>query len=197
MRRLTHYVKTVKGKGYRYEYSNTDGWSFDDDSWRNVVPERIVSNRGPLFILDSLGTDGREEVMSACQMGSGGGNEDWYILQHKIVRAAKQHNCVECQKPIGKGEKYELYKINQEGAFLQAETCLDCVSLRDGFFPDGCIVGDIRGRIVEKIYELRGLIDSECILPLTPLARAWVFELIEEQWGKAEEEAQEEIKEVN
>ena len=104
---------------------------------------------------------------------------DWVefsIIQHKIVEAAKEHLCEECTSPILTGDKYEIYKIRQEGDIYTAKTCLDCVSLRTGFFPNNWMSSVIRDDIVERIIELRGVIDSECILPLTPLPRAWVFE---------------------
>lgn len=122
--------------------------------------------------------------MTECQMGSGWDSEDWSILQHKVIRATAQHTCEECHRSIQKGEEYELYSIIQDGDFFTANTCLDCVSLRTGFFPDGYTVGEVRMRIAEQIYELRGVIDSQCILPLSEIARDWVFGLMEEEWEK-------------
>jgi len=122
--------------------------------------------------------------------------EEWYVLQHKIVKAAKEHSCEECTCPILPGEKYEIYKVKQEGDIYTAKTCLDCVSLRKGFFPYNWMAGSIRDDIIERIYELHGIVDSECIMPLTPLARIWVFDLIEEEWERTDEhEKQWEIEE--
>lgn len=114
--------------------------------------------------------------------------EEWHILQHKIVKAAKEHLCEECTCPILTGEKYEIYKVAQDGSIYTAKTCLDCVSLRTGFFPHNWMSGSIRDDIRERIIELRGVIDSECILPLTQFAKEWVFELMEEEWRNTDEE---------
>ena len=107
-----------------------------------------------------------------------------YRLQQKTVTARKEHVCGECGHTISTGNVYEIYKGVQDGSIFTCKTCLDCVSIRDSFFKDGIaqfgsVLDDVRENI---IYELAGVVDSKCILPLTEKAKDRVFGWIEEAW---------------
>lgn len=82
---------------------------------------------------------------------------------------------------------YEAYNGVCDDYFYWIKTCLDCVSIRDSFFPKGgYITGDILDTIQEHIiYELAGEVDEKCIIPLTPKARSIVFNMMAEGWERA------------
>jgi hypothetical protein len=101
-------------------------------------------------------------------------------LKHKIVMARKTHLCAECGKNMQAKTKYEYFVGVFDGDLYISKTCLDCVSLRDTFFPSGGYVfGHVRDYVSEQIYSLRGEVSSACILPLTDNAKKFVFTRIE------------------
>jgi len=116
---------------------------------------------------------------------SGHDFEECYTLKNKILTAAKEHKCSECGKAIIKGERFEFYSGKAEGVIFTCKTCLDCVSLRETFYPDGgWYAGSILDEIAENIeYNLNGEVSAECILPLTDAAKEFVFKVIEETWA--------------
>jgi len=105
-----------------------------------------------------------------------------YILQEKIVRAAKPHKCGECGSDICKGEKCEIAYIVQNIQVSTEKTCMNCLSIRREFFCDGwtytCILDDLR----EHISGVKGDISESCIASLTPKARERVCEMVERSW---------------
>ena len=111
-------------------------------------------------------------------------DEECTTLRCKMFVARKEQRCAECGRTIKKGEEYEGFNGIYGGTFYWVKTCKDCVSLRDAFYPfGGYQFGNIRDEIGEHIiYELNGNVDSSCILPLTPKAKDFVFEAIEEAW---------------
>ncbi len=116
------------------------------------------------------------------------GHDDYgcTTLKLKTITARKNHICEECNREIKKGELYEFYNGIFEGEFFCTKTCLDCVSLRDSFFPmGGYLTGNIRDEIGEHIvYELGGEVDEKCIVQLTPAMKDLVFGLMEEGWKR-------------
>jgi len=111
---------------------------------------------------------------------------DFYTLQQKTVIARKPHICGECGGKILPGQKYEIYKIAQDRTILTEKTCLDCLSLRDSFYPCNWMFGNIIDEITEQVKEeLHGQVSAECILPLTDKAKDFVFGLIEEAWDES------------
>ena len=103
----------------------------------------------------------------------------------QIMRKAKKiHTCYECLRKIQPGEKYEYAIAKQDGEIWSAKTCPDCLSMRDTFY-DGCYYfGNIWDVLAEHIYEMNGEISEDCLVPLTPAARAHVCGIIEDYWER-------------
>jgi hypothetical protein len=112
-------------------------------------------------------------------------DEDCTALQVKTVIARKSHRCGECRKEIVKGEKYETQTLLYDGDISRHKTCLDCVSIRDAFYPHGgYMFENVMDSVGEQVvFQLHGEVDSKCILPLTDKAKDVVFAMIEEAWG--------------
>lgn len=105
------------------------------------------------------------------------------ILKHKNIIARKEHFCNECKNVIKARTEYEYYVGVSDGDFHIHKTCLDCVSLRDTFFPSGgCLFEYVQDYVAAQIESLRGEISNECILPLTDKAKEFVFNQIEKAW---------------
>jgi len=102
-------------------------------------------------------------------------------------KAKKSHKCSECGCDIKPGEGYERVFGKWDGDSSTYKTCSDCLSVRDVFFCDGFYHGMIWERLTEHICDMRGEIASECLIALTPKARANVCEMIEAEWKEIEE----------
>ncbi len=109
------------------------------------------------------------------------------VHNEKIVSARKQHKCAECGAPIEIGQKYEYVFGVWEGEPDTFKTCLDCVSARTEFFCDGWPYGQVWDYIRNHIAYLEGQVSSDCILPLTPIARDRVFDLIHAAWDRLDD----------
>jgi len=101
-------------------------------------------------------------------------------LKDNIVIARKGHHCDECHDPILPGQKYRYETLVYEGRVFTHKTCLDCDSIRRHLC--GCFqFGEIRQLVKEGIAQ--ECIPSESqISRLTPAARGWVCEIVEELW---------------
>jgi hypothetical protein len=105
--------------------------------------------------------------------------------KQKIRKARKTHRCHECFKDILPGEKYENISGIWDGDPSSYKTCLDCKSLRDVFFQSWACTAmwdDFRENFnMDSIPE-------KCLAALTPVTRARVCELIENDWELYEED---------
>lgn len=111
-------------------------------------------------------------------------NEDGFsdILSEKYVVAKKQHKCSECRRVIEVKEKY-FYEFGIfEGESFVSKTCLDCKSIRDTFFKNGFIYGEINWMLSDYIQDIDGDVPSSCIISLINNAKDRVFEIIERGW---------------
>jgi hypothetical protein len=121
--------------------------------------------------------------MTECSISGADYSGSCTSLKHKIVMARKDHLCAECGAHIQAKTKYEYYVGLFDGELYVSKTCLDCVSLRDTFFPlGGYVFGHVRDYVSEQIYSLQGEVSSECILPLTDSAKKFVFNHIEDTY---------------
>jgi hypothetical protein len=121
--------------------------------------------------------------MTECSISGADYSESCTRLKHKIVMARKNHFCGECGKNIQSKTKYEYFVGVFNGDLYMSKTCLNCVSLRDTFFPSGgYLFGYVRDSIREQIFSLHGEVSSDCILPLTDDAKNFVFTHIENTW---------------
>jgi hypothetical protein len=107
------------------------------------------------------------------------GDEYCIILNETRRKARKTHKCTECRREILRGEKYLDERILFEGTVETYKTCDDCKSIRDHFFTDGWMYGEIRYMLREHISYSEGDVSESCISGLTPGAQAVVCDLIE------------------
>lgn len=111
---------------------------------------------------------------------------EFFRMKNPIARV--EHKCCECCRVIRIGERYEAVTGKWDGSLDAFATCLDCISVRDGFFCDGHEFGGIWGALCQHIRELNGAVSSDCLIGLTSNARAAVCDLIEERWAEIDEE---------
>jgi len=71
------------------------------------------------------------------------------VLEEKMVKARKEHECCECGETIKRGERYELVKGCWDGSWGTYKTCEPCVRIR----RDVCCNSWIYGELRETIWE--------------------------------------------
>jgi hypothetical protein len=105
--------------------------------------------------------------------------------------ACKEHKCGECKGTIHAGEKYEVNVGKYDGRFDRHITCPDCVSVRDVFFCDGWVYGEVWERFSGYLDDAisGGYFSWSKLGEVNPTVRAEICEQIEEIWK--EEEAEE------
>jgi hypothetical protein len=96
--------------------------------------------------------------------------------------AKKEHKCCECHRTIKPSEKYEYVSGLWEKNFLILKTCSDCLSIRNEFFCEGWLYEDMKEALQEHLNSMDGNINEDCLSALTPGARVFVCNMIEEIW---------------
>jgi hypothetical protein len=76
------------------------------------------------------------------------------VWDANYVTARKPWTCVECRRPIAKGERHERVGALHDGSWSTYRTCLGCVDIRRAFFAaddeGGCFeVGELFAGLVE------------------------------------------------
>ena len=104
------------------------------------------------------------------------------FFSQRTPTARKPHKCHECHRDILSGEKYEYVIGKWEGEFNTWKTCSDCLSIRKSFFCEGYYFGGLFECLYEHILDMNGEISSDCLTPLTKVARDKVCDMIEEVW---------------
>ncbi len=112
-------------------------------------------------------------------------DEPCTLLRQKVVAARKEHACDECRKPILPKAQYQYDVYVAEGEVFTHKTCMDCKSLIDVFFC-GWSLGSVLDDVEQMVIDQYGNVPENCIVELTPDARAWVCELIEKEWESEE-----------
>ncbi len=69
-------------------------------------------------------------------------NEEYYFSERKL-KAAKEHLCIECDKPILKNEYFCFSTIFGEGSINNYKTCMNCKEIINIFFDEGHVIGQI------------------------------------------------------
>lgn len=105
---------------------------------------------------------------------------EFYNERYSVARI--EHKCHECGRVIPRGERYEVVTGKWDSRLDTFKTCLDCLSIRNSFFCNGFLFGGLWEMLSEHINEMRGEIASECLVKLTPAAKAKVCTLIEDAW---------------
>ena len=101
-------------------------------------------------------------------------NSEFY--SESIVKARKQHRCVECRYPIESGMRYQRESGKCDGEVFSTTTCLLCAEIRRVFHCGG---GYQLGTLWEDMQEEafpRLTTASECFRELSPGAKACVME---------------------
>lgn len=104
-------------------------------------------------------------------------------------KARKEYKCYECCSLIKPGEKYnKIIGKWEDDKITTFRTCLDCVSIKDIFFSDGYVFGEIWEALEEFIKQSLSYnqFPWSCLTELTPGARAAVCGVIENIWGEEE-----------
>lgn len=101
-------------------------------------------------------------------------------------KAHKNIPCFECDRLIGKGEKHRIEIILQRYGRFEFRTCMVCASIRDAFFCDGWVYGNVLDYLEKHIAKVNGEISESCLANLKPEAREIVCEMIEKYWSKQE-----------
>lgn len=100
-----------------------------------------------------------------------------------MVKARKEHKCDECSRIINRGEKYEyvfgIYSDSYDNPCIM-KTCSICLSIREAFFCDGFLHGDIIEAVREHIRAIDGKVGFDCLEILTDEARKVILKLMEE-----------------
>ena len=100
----------------------------------------------------------------------------------KIQTAKKEQRCGECKRIIRPFEKYEYVSGKWDNCFDTHKTCMDCIDIRNIFFCDGWLYGGMKEYLQEHLGNMHGETDEDCLVTLTPGARAFICEMIEEIW---------------
>jgi len=101
------------------------------------------------------------------------------ILEQRLYKARKQHQCCNCGRVIESKEEYEKAVGIWDGDFDTYKTCEACLSLRAAFFC-GSYHFDFYEDLRNHIDYVGGQISSDCILSLTPKAKDFILDLIDE-----------------
>ena len=105
------------------------------------------------------------------------------ILSERWIAARKTHVCGECSERISPGEKYYKEHGLDDARVFTHKTCADCISIRANLCSD-YFYGQIREMVEEAIWDCEGQLPEKCIAKLTPGAREWVCDVIEDVWWK-------------
>lgn len=124
---------------------------------------------------------------------------DWEAFDdggESLQVAGIERRCCECAREIALGERYERawggYFDDDENLrdVHNYETCIDCTSIRRSFFCDGWVYEFVWEFLEEHLAEVVGYhgggVSSDCLISLTPHARAKVCDLIESIWDSYE-----------
>lgn len=125
--------------------------------------------------------------MGACSCVYVGDYDQPSCSNQTIRQAVKPHECCECKRVIGVGEKYEVISGMWDGHFSTYKTCKDCLSIRDEFFCEGYFFGQVLEYLREYLDECNGKIPAKCLLSLTPDAMSRVCGMIDKIWEELEE----------
>ena len=104
-------------------------------------------------------------------------------ISRKVQMARKRYVCGECGTQINPKQRYEHYRgVDEDGTLFTRRTCPTCLELREVFFCEGWVFGEIRESLYEYILEINGEVEPSCILRLGKEARNVVFDAIERAW---------------
>lgn len=88
------------------------------------------------------------------------------LIEQKIVKARKEHTCMECKGGINSGDKYEVQKYKSNGDFVIHRICSSCLEIREAYLNNGYYYGMIWENMRE-CYDDIPLSDFETFSPET------------------------------
>jgi len=103
-------------------------------------------------------------------------------------KARKPHKCTECRRVISHGETYLHEKGLWEGRWETYKTCAECLEIRNEFFCDGWLYGEVMTDFREYVSSGYGDVSESKIADLSPSARTVVCGVIEAYWEDHEED---------
>ena len=100
------------------------------------------------------------------------------VLSEGIVKARKEHHCIECDEVIAKGVQHESTTGKSDGLVSTYRTCLSCVEIRNHFAKlcrGGWIYGEVWTSIEESFFpDMKA--GGGCLTGLSPAAKGRLFE---------------------
>ena len=99
-----------------------------------------------------------------------------------VRKARKMHKCYECKRIIERGEHYTIDTVCYDGRVTSYKICSDCMSVRDEFFCEGWIFGELWNDVECHVHSTRGQISGDCISKLTTRARIKLCDMIQQFW---------------
>lgn len=120
---------------------------------------------------------------------SGGGSDNLPVnFWPSTPKARKEHRCYECKRAIQPGEQYHRDSGKWEESFYSFKVCLVCREITNEFFCEGFSYGRVLDDLYEHIHGNGCSISERCLAKLSPAARGYVCDLIEECWKREAED---------
>lgn len=69
----------------------------------------------------------------------------------RLIRARKQHRCVECYRTIEPGEQYENVRGLWDSVWKTYKTCLGCYRIREHLCSSGWIFGQVASIVADCV----------------------------------------------
>lgn len=122
----------------------------------------------------------------SCTVDSGYDGEAAEFCREVERKARKSHKCGECRRVINPGENYTYYVGKWDGEIGTHKMCSDCRSVVAEFFRNSFVFETIWEELSEHINSCEGDIPENCMLEVTPAARAKIAELIQSYYNYAD-----------
>jgi hypothetical protein len=107
--------------------------------------------------------------------------ETGVVLSQRVQKARKAHRCCACGRKINNKEHYEYVSGIWGDCFDTYKTCVDCLSIRKAFFC-GSYCFEFQDDLYYHLENVDGQVKSECLEALTPAARSYIIDMIDEIW---------------
>ncbi len=109
-----------------------------------------------------------------------------YFYNRQKVIAIIDHKCDECGRTVPPDEEYELVYGNWGGAVATIHTCVDCLNLRNIFFPHSYYYEQLWEMFEDEVNSWDYQIPESCMVKLSKINFNKICDLIEEGWNHLE-----------
>lgn len=114
-------------------------------------------------------------MVTCCAIG-GGSDFAASVYERSTPRAAKAHQCAECECEITRGVRHEYVKGLWDGQWRSYRTCTLCVEIRDHFAcEDGFLHGEVWSDLECNLFPTM-VCGGRCMRGLSPAAKACLIE---------------------